>query len=324
MNNINPIYSINNLYLPAFKQKEASNSATTNPLKSNISMQGIDALGNYGKVSSTNKTNKLDIPILTPITIPTNADGVEGERVIEESTGEIRIIQKDNSTTKYYSYRKDGSYSYEIRDNNDNLLFRQSKNITQDGTYTEVTKNYHNNNKIRGIRTIYKDGDLEHSNKYVTPSKDSSVNYPYENIGYNAITNTYYIEKCDRNNKILIQYFDNNLKPISENEHNIRTLLANKKYMETTHEIQMKRDINGDGNISVDETLANDYLTIKYPDLGEKAREALIKSAMSDRNISVSDEEYIRWLEGDEHKEILNEFKLREAQEIRSEKFPNN
>lgn len=49
MNNINPIYNINNCYLPVFKQKEVSHSAVTDPINSDISMNGMDALANYNR-----------------------------------------------------------------------------------------------------------------------------------------------------------------------------------------------------------------------------------------------------------------------------------
>ena len=56
MNNINPIYNVNSYYLPTFKQKEGNNSVATNPINSNVSMNGIDALANYN-LGSLNKSN---------------------------------------------------------------------------------------------------------------------------------------------------------------------------------------------------------------------------------------------------------------------------
>lgn len=93
-------------------------------------------------------------------------------------------------------------------------------------------------------------------------------------------------------------------------------LMQDNKYMEEVHEVQISRDTDGDGEVSVDETLAGSYLMHKYPDLGKEDREALIRYAMTDGNINVNDEEFVRWLNGPEHDKILTEFRNREAEEI--------
>ena len=58
MNNINPIYSINNCYLPTFKRKEVSNNVVSNPINTNVSVNGVEALANYnlGSLSKFNDT----------------------------------------------------------------------------------------------------------------------------------------------------------------------------------------------------------------------------------------------------------------------------
>lgn len=60
MNNINSIYNINSCYLPVFKQKEANNNVMSNPIDSNISMNGVEALANYN-IANITKSN--DVPI---------------------------------------------------------------------------------------------------------------------------------------------------------------------------------------------------------------------------------------------------------------------
>lgn len=95
-----------------------------------------------------------------------------------------------------------------------------------------------------------------------------------------------------------------------------KALIQDNKYIEEVHEVQMSRDTDGNGEVSVDETLASDYLMHKYPDLGKEDREALIRYAMADGNINVNDEEFVRWLNGPEHDKILSEFRNREAEEI--------
>ena len=95
-----------------------------------------------------------------------------------------------------------------------------------------------------------------------------------------------------------------------------KALIQDNKYMEEVHKVQMSRDTDGNGEVSVDETFAGDYLMHKYPDLGKKDREALIRYAMIDGNINVNDEEFVRWLNGPEHDKIMTEFRNREAEEI--------
>ena len=162
MNNINPIYNNSNLCLPAFKQKKVEDSVTSNPITSNASLNGVDALANYNRITKT--------------------------------------VDSEPKT------------------------FRKA---------------------------------------------------------------------------------------------NIEELFSDEEYMTMVNEVHVKRDVNGDGEVSVEETLAHDYLRVKYPDLAEKDREALIKYAMSDGNINVSVEEFISWLEGPEHGKILDNFKIREAEEIK-------
>lgn len=93
-------------------------------------------------------------------------------------------------------------------------------------------------------------------------------------------------------------------------------LIRDNEYMQETQKELLSRDRDGNGEVSVDETLANDYLANKYPDLGKEDREALIRYAMADGNINVNNEEFVRWLNGPEHDKILTEFRNREAEEI--------
>lgn len=215
MNNINPIYNINSFYSPTFKQKEVNNSVITNPINSNVSMNGIDALASYNQCRSAAITDKLDIPILSPVNVPENPNEIEGEKTFNNFTGETTVIQKDNNITKSYIYEKNGSYTHEIRDNKGHILFIQSKNITPDGIFTKIIREQPVGSNIKGIQALYRDGNLEHVSRYTIPSKESPVGYSYEDIGYNAVSKTYYVEKCDSNNKTLTQHFDNNLKSIS-------------------------------------------------------------------------------------------------------------
>ena len=129
------------------------------------------------------------------------------------TAGQIVIKNENINGMKLYTYEKDGSYTYEEYDKNNNLLFLQSKNINPDGIYLKIIKENTNSNNIEGVQASYKDRNLEHVGKFKTPLKTSESGFPYEEIGYYPKTKTYCIEKADANNNIRMQKFDNNLKP---------------------------------------------------------------------------------------------------------------
>ncbi|CCZ51521.1 TPA: hypothetical protein CPT92_09100 [Candidatus Gastranaerophilales bacterium HUM_13] len=182
MNNIKSINNINVHSFISFKDKQNFDNANTTPpsLKTNTLIKGLDASANYNKY---------------------------------KKTGQIVIKNENINGMKLYTYEKDGSYTYEEYDKNNNLLFLQSKNINPDGIYLKIIKENTNSNNIEGVQASYKDGNLEHVGKFKTPLKTSESGFPYEEIGYYPKTKTYCIEKADANNNIRMQKFDNNLKP---------------------------------------------------------------------------------------------------------------
>lgn len=214
MNNIKSINNINVHSFISFKDKQNFDNANTTPpsLKTNTLIKGLDASANYNKYKKTNMTEHFNIPILSPINIPDDINLVEGEKTFNKTTGQIVIKNENINGMKLYTYEKDGSYTYEEYDKNNNLLFLQSKNINPDGIYLKIIKENTNSNNIEGVQALYKDGNLEHVGKFKTPLKTSEAGFPYEEIGYYPKTKTYCIEKADANN-IRMQKFDNNLKP---------------------------------------------------------------------------------------------------------------
>lgn len=174
-------------------------------LKTNTLIKGLDASANYNKYKKTNMTEHFNIP--------DDINLVESEKTFNETTGQIVIKNENINGMKLYTYEKDGSYTYEEYDKNNNLLFLQSKNIKPDGIYLKIIKENTNSNNIEGVQALYKDGNLEHIGKFKTPLKTSESGFPYEEIGYYPKTKTYCIEKVDANNNIRMQKFDNNLKP---------------------------------------------------------------------------------------------------------------
>ncbi len=215
MNNIKSINNINVHSFISFKDKQNFDNANTTPpsLKTNTLIKGLDASANYNKYKKTNMTEHFNIPILSPINIPDDINLVEGEKTFNKTTGQIVIKNENINGMKLYTYEKDGSYTYEEYDKNNNLLFLQSKNINPDGIYLKIIKENTNSNNIEGVQASYKDGNLEHVGKFKTPLKTSESGFPYEEIGYYPKTKTYCIEKADANNNIRMQKFDNNLKP---------------------------------------------------------------------------------------------------------------
>ncbi len=214
MNNINPIYSINSNYFPAFKQKPEYQDAITNPISSGIEISGLNALSNYNRYTKENITEKLNIPILKPRIIEENIDAIKGTCENNIQTGQTIITDNNGDINKSYVFEQNGSYTYEERDIKNNSQYIQSKNITPEGIYVKIIKEVPQGNRINGVQALYKNGVLEHVSKYEIPSKNSSVGCPYEDIGYDYTSNTYYIEKCDVNNKTIRQNFDSNLNPI--------------------------------------------------------------------------------------------------------------
>lgn len=205
MNNIKSINNINVHSFISFKDKQNFDNANTTPpsLKTNTLIKGLDASANYNKYKKTNMTEHFNIPILSPINIPDDINLVEGEKTFNKTTGQIVIKNENINGMKLYTYEKDGSYTYEEYDKNNNLLFLQSKNINPDGIYLKIIKENTNSNNIEGVQASYKDGNLEHVGKFKTPLKTSESGFPYEEIGYYPKTKTYCIEKaCMQNNNI--------------------------------------------------------------------------------------------------------------------------
>lgn len=216
---MNNIYSINNINPPHlnFKGKQyfTNSNTATNLSNTDVPIKGLDVIASYNKYQKTKMTEHLNIPILSPINIPDDINLIDGKKTFNEITGQIVIKNENAAGTKLYTYEKDGSYTYEEYDRNNNLLLLQSKNIKPDGTYLKIIKENTNFNVIDGVQALYKDGVLEHVGKYKIPSITSELGLPYEDIGYHPKTKTYYIEKVDKNNNIIMQKFDNNLKPIN-------------------------------------------------------------------------------------------------------------
>ena len=59
MNNISPVYSVNNYYVPAFKQKAVNNTSAPDTVNSNVSMRGVDALAAYNMGTVNKSQNNM-------------------------------------------------------------------------------------------------------------------------------------------------------------------------------------------------------------------------------------------------------------------------
>lgn len=150
MNNINPIYSTNNLYLPAFKQKEVNNGIATNPINSNISMRGMDALASYN-FALINKNKDFDIPTIKMIPIPNDISKIDGEKIYSPD-GSLDCVVQDNGKYKIV-YQNDSFKTIKVIDKISNKV------IKEQGCYVANTKEVrvceNTNNDAIGYFTDY-------------------------------------------------------------------------------------------------------------------------------------------------------------------------
>ena len=183
MNNINSIYSISNFILPTFKQKEVKNGIATNPINSNISMNGIDALASYN-LGNINKNKDFDVSLVKPISVPDDINQVNGERIYN-STGELVEIVGDDKDFKYVY--KQGSipnekYQISVIDKKTNKIIkeqREFKYTMYDAPLIDVTEF---NNGMH-VRTTYDSKTLTptHFDKTInTNEKEKHISYDFE------------------------------------------------------------------------------------------------------------------------------------------------
>ena len=138
MNNINPIFSVNNYYLPAFKQKQQTINVA-NPIDKNVQMNGLDALAGYN-FNLVNKNNDFDIPTLSMVEIPENIANVDGEKIYN-SNGELNCVIKDAGNYKII-YQNDQYKTIKIVDKSNNKI------IQEQGCYVA------NTNEVRVVKDI--------------------------------------------------------------------------------------------------------------------------------------------------------------------------
>lgn len=183
MNNINPIYSINNPYFPAFKQKEKADNVVTNPLNYSITMRGADALANYN-LGSVNKNKDFDISLIEPIPVPDDINKVNGERIYN-SDGELMEIIDEDKDFKYVY--KQGSippekYQVSVIDKKTNKVIKEQsefKYTMYENPLIDVTEF---NNGMR-IRTAYDSKTLTptHFDKTIdTNEKEKHISYDFQ------------------------------------------------------------------------------------------------------------------------------------------------
>ena len=103
------------------------------------------------------------------------------------------------------------------------------------------------------------------------------------------------------------------------NLHYLRAL----PYQSLQYPLNFYIDLNNDGETSVEEVLQNNYFKISHPDFHEKDKVSLQKYAQKDGNSSVTAEEYAEWLNSEEHKEVLDDFRLIQAEEIKRKRNIN-
>ena len=171
MNNINPIYNINNCYLPVFKQKEVNNNVVNNPINSNISMNGMDALANYN-FNLVNKNNDFnDIKTVKMIPIPDDISMIDGEKIYN-SKGNLVCVIQENSKYKTV-YQNNDSKSIKIIDKNNGKTIKEQECYTSINNQKMITV-YENADNGVGYQTFY---ETINGNLKVT-SNSKNIEYP--------------------------------------------------------------------------------------------------------------------------------------------------
>lgn len=168
MNNINPIYSINNFYLPTFKQKVENNSVVTNQISSNVSMKGVDALASYN-FNLVNKNNDFNIPILEMIDVPENVENIDGEKIYN-SNGELDYVVKDAGNNKII-YQNDQYKTIKIVDKSNNKIIQEQGCYVANSNEVRVCKKI--DNQV-GYFTDYE----EKNGKMIPIGKGKHIYYP--------------------------------------------------------------------------------------------------------------------------------------------------
>ena len=290
MNNINPIYNVNSYYLPTFKQKEVNNTVITNPINSNVSMNGIDALANYN-LNLTNKSNDFDITLVEPIQVPSDINQVEGKRIYN-SEGKLMEIVNDDNNYKYVYKPGDipnEKYRLFVIDKNTNKVIKEQsefKYTMYEHPLIDVTEF---NNGIN-VRTAYDSKTLvpTHFDKTInTDTKEKSISYDFNYkefamYEYDKINNiekhSHYDNKghlmekptIENNSNKYINLEKPKLHPKIELKHDPRKLNGIKKYYSNGVIEENIADENGkkvvykfdtSGNI---EEIKKDNLTIYY------------------------------------------------------------
>lgn len=215
MNNINLISGVSSSQFPRFKQKNKA-IPNTSYITPDVTMMGLDANASYNMYKKYNCTEKLNIPILSPIKIEEDLDKIDGKKSYNQTSGQTKIVQTQTDGTIVYTFETDGSYTYEEYDNCNNLLYCQSKSYRPEGEIVKIIKETPSDNVVDGQQALYINGNLKHVSRFKKPSVESKTGSPYEDIGYNTETKNYYIEKCDKDGNKFIQKFDNNLKPLKD------------------------------------------------------------------------------------------------------------
>lgn len=109
----------------------------------------------------------------------------------------------------------------------------------------------------------------------------------------------------------------NGTEALAAYNYNLINKYYSPEYIEDCTKVLNKRDLNKDGETSVEEALNNDNFKITNPDLHEREKISLQKYAERDGNSNVTAEEYADWLNGPEHQKVLDEFTLLRAEEIK-------
>ena len=201
MNNINPIYNVNNYYLSAFKQKEADSSIVTNPITTNVTMRGTEALANYN-YAQINKNKDFDIPELKPICSLEDMYKVKGERIYNSDGDLVQIVDEKDEYKIIYTPSSENKNIFDIvvYENDEQIKYQVFYRSIDGNNYLAISdyKNHYN--------TLYK----YDNGKLLLNNKDKQ----YENMVY-----SYSADKDE------YEYYDAKTKKIYDKNLNLKTTI---------------------------------------------------------------------------------------------------
>ena len=250
MNNINPIYSINNCYLPTFKRKEVSNNVVSNPINTNVSVNGVEALANYnlGSLSKFNDTpayiNQSLEEHLTSLKANGKKEGIDyNVEKFKDDNRWLNLIDKNGNITDCIEYVDGKFVSCEINTYQNGKLI---KRIGRSENRIETSeKMYYRNEYPHESFTKAGINYKTNPEQFVEYLKNNNIKYKINYEGEEDNNRSVILTEYDKNGKAIRGYwwyygenhFDEqfpwvSVSELNENEEEIRRISFDKEKTE--------------------------------------------------------------------------------------------